>query len=126
MESTTVILEKAADQLLRAEDRKEDMVLIEGGEFLMGTDDKEGFSADGEGPIRNLKVNSFLMDRFAESNKKFLEFVSATIIRRCRKIWAPDNLLSAFLILKVFHPIWLKFLPHWQNLNTFIVYIRYL
>ncbi|WP_121614313.1 formylglycine-generating enzyme family protein [Mesobacillus foraminis] len=74
----TANLEKAISQAFRSQDHQEDMVRIEGGEFLMGTEDKEGFPADGEGPIRNVKVNSFLMDRFAVSNTKFLEFVSAT------------------------------------------------
>lgn len=56
----------------------EDMVFIESGEFLMGTNDKDGFPADGEGPIRNVKVHSFWIDKYAVSNAKFLEFVKAT------------------------------------------------
>ncbi|MFC7392092.1 formylglycine-generating enzyme family protein [Scopulibacillus cellulosilyticus] len=61
-----------------AEFHQEEMVLINGGEFLMGTNDKDGFHADGEGPIRKVKVNSFFIDRFAVTNAKFAEFVSAT------------------------------------------------
>jgi formylglycine-generating enzyme len=56
----------------------ENMVHIPGGEFLMGTDDKEGFLSDGEGPIRSVVVNSYLMDKYAVSNKEFLEFVTET------------------------------------------------
>ena len=41
------------------------MVLIPGGEFLMGTDDKAGFPADGEGPIRKVRVNAFYIDECA-------------------------------------------------------------
>jgi len=56
----------------------EDMVLIEGGEFLMGTHDQDGFPADGEGPIRKVELDSFLIDKYAVTNAKFLEFVEAT------------------------------------------------
>ncbi len=54
------------------------MVLIPGGEFLMGTEDKEGFPADGEGPIRRVGVKPFLMDRTTVTNAQFAEFVKAT------------------------------------------------
>src|SRR5690606_20548095 len=54
------------------------MVYITGGEFLMGTDLKEGFPADGEGPIRNVKVTPFYMDTYAVTNAQFAEFVKDT------------------------------------------------
>ena len=38
----------------------EGMILLEGGLFLMGTDYKKGFPADGEGPIREVTLNRFL------------------------------------------------------------------
>ncbi|MCC3355356.1 formylglycine-generating enzyme family protein [Bacillus sp. REN16] len=56
----------------------DDMVYIPGGEFLMGTDLKEGFPADGEGPIRNVKVDPFYMDTYAVTNAQFAEFVNDT------------------------------------------------
>ncbi|MFD0772235.1 formylglycine-generating enzyme family protein [Bacillus sp. CGMCC 1.60114] len=74
----TVIMEESANLFAGEQYHEEDMVRIEGGEFLMGTNEKEGFPADGEGPIRKVKVKSFLMDRFAVTNTKFLEFVTAT------------------------------------------------
>lgn len=40
----------------------EGMVLLDGGQFLMGTEDDVGFAADGEGPIRQVKVSSFYID----------------------------------------------------------------
>jgi formylglycine-generating enzyme len=55
-----------------------DMAPIPGGEFLMGTDDREGFPEDGEGPIRSVIVRQFLMDRRAVTNAQFGEFVRAT------------------------------------------------
>jgi sulfatase modifying factor 1 len=54
------------------------MAAIPGGAFLMGTDDKEGFPEDGEGPIRQVTVAPFLMDRRAVTNSQFAEFVRAT------------------------------------------------
>ena len=54
------------------------MVYIPGGEFLMGTDQKEGFPADGEGPVRKVKINPFYMDTYAVTNAQFAEFVNDT------------------------------------------------
>ncbi|WP_444543955.1 formylglycine-generating enzyme family protein [Paenibacillus segetis] len=54
------------------------MVLIPGGSFLMGTDDKEGFPSDGEGPVRNVTVSSFLLDETAVTNEQFAAFIEAT------------------------------------------------
>ncbi|MGH2353793.1 MAG: formylglycine-generating enzyme family protein [Chloroflexota bacterium] len=57
---------------------REGMVFIPGGEFLMGTDDKEGFPADGEGPVRRVRVDPFYLDRTTVTNSQFAEFVKAT------------------------------------------------
>jgi formylglycine-generating enzyme required for sulfatase activity len=57
---------------------REKMVYISGGEFLMGTNEKEGFKADGEGPVRKVKVNPFLIDRYAVTNAEFVEFTEDT------------------------------------------------
>ncbi|MBO1514091.1 formylglycine-generating enzyme family protein [Metabacillus bambusae] len=57
---------------------KDKMVYIPGGEFLMGTNEKEGFPADGEGPVRKVKVDPFLIDRYAVTNAEFKQFVQAT------------------------------------------------
>lgn len=57
---------------------KDKMVYIPGEEFLMGTNSKEGFLADGEGPVRRIKVKPFLMDSYAVTNAEFKEFVNAT------------------------------------------------
>ncbi|MEK4351457.1 formylglycine-generating enzyme family protein [Paenibacillus sp. FSL R5-0475] len=55
-----------------------DMILIPGGTFLMGTDDKEGFPADGEGPARNVTLSPFLIDATAVTNKQFAAFIKET------------------------------------------------
>lgn len=57
---------------------KEGMVLIPGGKFLMGTDDREGFPADGEGPVREINLKPFYIDTCAVTNADFKQFVDAT------------------------------------------------
>lgn len=54
------------------------MVLIEGDHFLMGTDDREGFQTDQEGPVQNIKAADFYIDRYAVTNANFAEFVAET------------------------------------------------
>ncbi len=54
------------------------MIELPGGSFMMGTDSDEGFPEDGEGPIREVTVNPFLIDQTAVTNAEFSEFVEAT------------------------------------------------
>ena len=54
------------------------MVRLPGGEFLMGTDDAEGFPADGEGPVRRVTIRPFSLARTAVTNAEFDAFVRAT------------------------------------------------
>ncbi len=54
------------------------MVRLEGGAFLMGTDDEEGFPADGEGPVREVVLDPFYIDKKAVSNRQFKQFVKST------------------------------------------------
>jgi sulfatase modifying factor 1 len=56
----------------------EQMVRLEGGNFLMGTDFAEGFAADGEGPVREVFVDPFYIDVNPVCNRSFAEFVKAT------------------------------------------------
>src|SRR3712207_4381913 len=44
----------------------------------MGTDSREGYPADGEGPIRKVRLRPFWIDRTAVSNARFADFVAAT------------------------------------------------
>lgn len=53
------------------------MVLIHGGEFLMGTNDP-GIPADGESPQRLVHVDSFYMDVHEVTNQQFQSFVDLT------------------------------------------------
>ncbi|MGM0673666.1 MAG: formylglycine-generating enzyme family protein [Spirochaetota bacterium] len=56
-------------------DPKSTLVYLPGGTFLMGTDDEEGFPADGEGPVREVQLSPFYIDRFTVSNRRFAAFV---------------------------------------------------
>ncbi|MBK0391177.1 SUMF1/EgtB/PvdO family nonheme iron enzyme [Ramlibacter algicola] len=55
-----------------------DWVAIPGGEFLMGTDDADGFAEDGEGPVRPVTLSPYSMAATAVTNAQFRDFVRAT------------------------------------------------
>ncbi len=55
-----------------------DMVKLDSGRFLMGSEIPEGFPADGEGPVRSVQVDAFYMDRVPVTNGQFREFVDRT------------------------------------------------
>lgn len=62
----------------KADITHENMIEIPKGEFLMGTNTKEGFPADGEGPIRKVAIDSFYIDKYTVTNAEFLEFIEDT------------------------------------------------
>jgi len=69
----------AGDELTHPADADiQGMVLIPGGEFLMGTDQDDGYVEDGEGPVHPVRLNGFRIDRCAVSNAHFGAFVAAT------------------------------------------------
>jgi formylglycine-generating enzyme len=70
--------EASAKRRLVTSGSTEDMVRLDGGPFLMGTDTLEGFPADGEGPIRKVAVDPFFIDLYPVTNQQFREFVRAT------------------------------------------------
>ncbi len=51
------------------------MAFVQGGSFMMGTDDREGFAADGEGPAREVTLSPFYMDETPVTNAQFTRFV---------------------------------------------------
>ena len=53
-------------------------MLLPGGRFRMGTQDPAGFRTDGEGPVREVELSPFRIDRYAVSNDDFAAFVDAT------------------------------------------------
>src|SRR6266568_4829773 len=56
----------------------EGMIKLDGGAFLMGTNVTEGFPQDGEGPAREVILDSFYMDVCPVTNVQMEEFVQAT------------------------------------------------
>jgi len=69
--------EKAAAHEVREAVRNR-MVQLPGGSFLMGTEDPEGIPEDGEGPVREVFLDPFSIDRYPVTNEQFGEFVRAT------------------------------------------------
>jgi formylglycine-generating enzyme len=55
-----------------------EMVRLEGGSFLMGTNSAFGFPADGEGPVRRVEIEPFFIDRYGVRNLEFAQFVERT------------------------------------------------
>ena len=55
-----------------------EMVKLDGGPFLMGTDSDQAFPLDGEGPVRKVELAPFYIDRYAVTNTNFADFVKAT------------------------------------------------
>ncbi len=51
---------------------------LAGGVFAMGSEDPEGFAADGEGPVRPVELGPFRLARSATTNEEFAAFVRAT------------------------------------------------
>jgi formylglycine-generating enzyme len=64
-----------------ARDAAAAMVSLPGGVFRMGTDHKDGFPADGEGPVRSVSVTPFAIDTFPVTNADFSAFIEATQYR---------------------------------------------
>jgi formylglycine-generating enzyme required for sulfatase activity len=56
----------------------EGMVLLPGGEPLLGDDSGEGYAADGEGPARRVRLEPFWIDACVVSNADFAAFIAAT------------------------------------------------
>jgi formylglycine-generating enzyme required for sulfatase activity len=54
------------------------MVHLPGGRFIMGSDAKEGFAQDGEGPAREVEIKPFAIGETTVTNSEFREFVRAT------------------------------------------------
>lgn len=71
-----VVPSKPRDRAGRS--RANRMVELEGGTFLMGSEDADGFTADGEGPVRAIRLRPFLIDPTAVTVVQFATFVKAT------------------------------------------------
>jgi len=54
------------------------VLLLDGGAFLMGTNEQNGFPEDGEGPVRRVEISPFRVGPHAVSNAQFSAFIEAT------------------------------------------------
>ncbi|MCG3757125.1 formylglycine-generating enzyme family protein [Amycolatopsis sp. Poz14] len=54
------------------------MIRLPGGEFLMGTDDPDANPADGEGPVRPVRVAAMRIAATTVTNRRFAAFVKDT------------------------------------------------
>jgi formylglycine-generating enzyme required for sulfatase activity len=54
------------------------MLAIPGGEFTMGGADPDGHAADGEGPVRTVRLSPYAIDATAVTNAQFAAFARAT------------------------------------------------
>jgi formylglycine-generating enzyme required for sulfatase activity len=54
------------------------MILLDGGEFLMGSEDRWAYPGDGEGPVRRVRVEPFSIGACAVSNADFARFADDT------------------------------------------------
>jgi len=57
------------------------MIALPGGSFLMGTDSPEAFPQDAEGPVREVTLAAFSIDRYPVTNALFQQFIEATQYR---------------------------------------------
>lgn len=68
----------ATGPVLVASDAASKMATIAAGSFAMGNDDDCAIDGDGEGPVRQVHVDEFLIDRRCVTNAQFAAFVRAT------------------------------------------------
>jgi formylglycine-generating enzyme required for sulfatase activity len=54
------------------------MIRLDGGRFLMGSEDADSIPADGEGPIRAVTIDPFYLDQYPVTNAQFAEFIRAS------------------------------------------------
>ena len=54
------------------------MIRLDGGSFLMGSEDADSIPADGEGPIRGVTIDPFYLDKYPVTNEEFAEFIRAS------------------------------------------------
>lgn len=69
---------ESAERIRASRGSAENMVRLEGGRFLMGSEDSDAIAADGEGPVRSVTIDPFYLDRCPVTNEQFSEFVFAS------------------------------------------------
>ncbi len=54
------------------------MIRVASGRFLMGNEDADAWLEDGEGPVREVRLDAFFLDATAVTNAAFAQFVDAS------------------------------------------------
>ena len=81
----------------RPEWTSDGLVLLEGGSFRMGSDDRDANPGDGEGPVRVVDVSPFWIARRTVTNAEFAEFVRETGYRTGAEQFGWSFVFDAFL-----------------------------
>ncbi|MGO4516943.1 formylglycine-generating enzyme family protein [Terriglobus sp. 2YAB30_2] len=76
-EARPVVAEERSE-LRSGSDPRDRMIAMQGGTFLMGTDYAEAFPDDGEGPVREVTLDPFWIDRYPVTNELFSRFIDET------------------------------------------------
>ena len=88
----------AADRLRMNQGSTDGMVKLDGGRFWMGTDYALGFPQDGEGPVRDVTLDSFYVDARPVTNEQFREFISKPLFEISAAV---DSLLLGMLTVSL-------------------------
>ena len=67
----------SAERIFARTGSTENMLRLEGGKFLMGSEDEDAITADGEGPVRPVILDPFYLDTTPVTNQQFQEFTRA-------------------------------------------------
>ncbi|MGW5924093.1 formylglycine-generating enzyme family protein [Nocardia fluminea] len=73
------------------------MVALPGGEFSMGNAHGDGYRSDGEGPVRPVRLDPFLLDARAVDNDRFAAFVTATGYRTEAEVLGWSYVFAGFV-----------------------------
>ena len=74
-----------------------DLVPLDGGTFVMGTDEAYGYAQDGEGPAHEVELAPFSISRCAVTNAEFRAFVEATGHRSDAEVFGWSFVFAGFL-----------------------------
>ena len=78
-------------------DEDAQMVTLAGGEFTMGCEDPGAYAEDGEGPLRQVTVSPFRLDRHTVSTGRFAAFVAETGYRTDAERYGSAFVFAGFL-----------------------------
>lgn len=73
-----------------------DMATVPAGDYQIGTDDIM-IETDNEGPLKTVKLETFLIDRYEVSNRDFMKFVSSTNYKTEAEAFGDSFVFTLFL-----------------------------